>query len=127
MKIQVRRISMRTGMIGAVLLATLLLGACGGNDEDDEAALASATATSGPRMTSIAKSRFESPMKVALGSTVTWVNEDAISHNVVGDNGAFRSDKMDKGDTFTHEFKSAGLFEYTCTFHPGMDGLIQVE
>jgi len=115
------------GMIGAVLLTTLLLGACGGSDEDVEAALASATATSGPRTTSISKNKFETPMKVALGSTVTWVNEDAIAHNVVGDDGAFKSGTLDKGDTFTHEFKSAGRFEYTCTFHPGMDGVIQVE
>jgi len=127
MRIRWRRAAMWAGAVGAALAAVLLLGACGTSEADDEAALASATATSGPRTSSIAKNRFETPMKVAVGSKVTWVNEDAIAHNVIGQDGAFKSGTLDKGDTFTHEFTAAGLFKYTCTFHPGMDGVIQVE
>ena len=119
--------SSRWAAVLAVCLAAALLAACGSSSADDEAALATATASSGPRTSSILKNKFE-PMKVAVGSKVTWVNDDAVAHNVIGKDGApFKSGTLDKGDTFTHEFASAGLFKYTCTFHPGMDGVIQVE
>jgi len=114
-------------VLAVCLTGAALLGACGGSGSDDEAALASATATSGPRTSSILKNKFE-PMKVTVGSKVTWVNDDAVAHNVIGKDGApFKSGTLDKGDTFTHEFTSAGTFKYTCTFHPGMNGVIQVE
>lgn len=114
-------------VLAVCLAAVTLLAACGGSGADDEAALASATATSGARTSSILKNKFE-PMKVTVGSKVTWVNNDAVAHNVIGTDGApFKSGTLDKGDTFTHEFTSAGTFKYTCTFHPGMNGIIQVE
>ncbi|MEZ4553925.1 MAG: plastocyanin/azurin family copper-binding protein [Dehalococcoidia bacterium] len=112
--------------IAGSLLAAALLASCG-DSADDEAAMAAATVTSGPRTTVMEKNRFETPMRVAVGSTVTWVNEDRIAHNVIAKDGAFKSGTMDEGDTFSHEFTTAGRFEYVCTFHPGMDGVIQVE
>lgn len=121
------RTSTWVAVLAMCVAGAVLLAACGGADTDDDAALASATVTSGPRTSSIAKNKFESPMRVAVGSKVTWVNDDGLSHNVVGGDGAFKSGTLDKGDTFTHEFTEAGLFKYTCTFHPGMNGVIQVE
>ncbi|MGE0230027.1 MAG: plastocyanin/azurin family copper-binding protein [Dehalococcoidia bacterium] len=108
------------------MLAGALLVACG-DSVDQEAALAAATVTSGPRTTIIKQNKFETPMRVAVGSSVTWVNEDRIAHNVIAKDGSFKSGTMDEGDTFSHEFTTAGRFEYVCTFHPGMDGVIQVE
>jgi plastocyanin len=108
------------------LLATALLAACGGSD-DAQTPDASVTVTSGARTTHIERNDFESPMKVTAGSEVTWVNDDGIAHNVVGANDAFRSDTMKKGDTFVHTFDTAGSFKYTCTFHPGMNGVIEVQ
>jgi plastocyanin len=111
----------------ALLALPAALVACGGSDEDDAAALAAATMTSGPRTSEIANNKFETPMKVAIGSEVTWVNTDGIDHNVIAADDSFRSDSLDEGDTFVHTFTTAGTFEYTCAFHPGMDGVIQVQ
>ena len=111
----------------ALLALPLALVACGESDEDKAAALAAATMTSGPRTSEIADNKFETPMKVAVGSEVTWVNTDGIDHNVIAADDSFRSDSLDEDDTFVHTFTTAGTFEYTCAFHPGMDGVIQVQ
>lgn len=105
----------------------MALVACSGGGDNAEA-LASATLTTGPRTSEMKDNRFETPMRVAIGSEVTWVNKDGINHNVIAkDGGPFKSDTMGRNDTFTHRFETAGTFKYTCTFHPGMDGIIQVE
>lgn len=110
-----------------LLALPLALAACGGSDEDDAAALAAATITSGPRTSEIAGNKFETPIKVATGSEVTWVNKDGVDHNVIAADDSFRSDTLDEDETFVHTFTTAGTFEYTCAFHPGMDGVIQVQ
>jgi plastocyanin len=33
---------------------------------------------------------------------------------------------MKKGDTYSFTFNEAGTFDYTCTFHPGMNGKVIV-
>lgn len=111
----------------ALLALPLALAACGESDEDKAATLAAATMTSGPRTSEIADNKFETPMKVAVGSEVTWVNTDSIDHNVIAADNSFRSDSLDEGDTFVYTFTTAGTFEYACAFHPGMDGVIQVQ
>jgi plastocyanin len=115
----------RFGLVVVLLAASLALVACGG--EDAETSDVPATVTTGPRTTEIRGNKFESPMKVAVGSQVTWVNSDSIPHNVIADEGSFRSDTLEDDDTFVHTFDTAGRFEYTCTFHPGMDGVVEVE
>ena len=120
----------RTAYLLALLAMVALpfaLVACGGGDDEDAAAAASATVTNGPRTSEIRSNEFESPMKVAAGSEVTWVNTDGVAHNVIAGDGSFRSDTLEEDDTFVHTFDRAGSFEYTCAFHPGMDGVIEVE
>lgn len=108
-------------------LSIALVVACGGDDNDDAAAAAAATVTSGPRLSEIRDIKFESPMKVVAGSEVTWVNKDGAPHNVIGKNNSFKSGTLDKDDTFKHTFETAGRFEFTCTFHAGMDGVVEVQ
>ena len=66
-------------------------------------------------------------MRIAVGSEVTWVNKDGVAHNLIGSDGAFKSSTLNKGDTFTHTFDAAGRFTFTCAFHAGMDGVIEVQ
>jgi plastocyanin len=110
----------------ALLALTLALGACGGDDGDADAG-ATATVTSGPRTTEISGNDFESPIKVTAGSEVTWVNKDGVAHNVIGDEDSFRSETLNEDDTFTYTFSTPGRFEYVCTFHPGMEGVVEVQ
>jgi nitrite reductase (NO-forming) len=75
-----------------------------------------------------------SPANVAVGTTVTWTNQDSTLHTVYSgspDDSAnsgklFQSTYMAKGQTFEHKFDTAGTFDYYCTLHPFMLGKIVV-
>jgi plastocyanin len=75
-----------------------------------------------------------SPANVAVGTTVTWTNDDATLHTVYSglpsdpqQGQLFQSDFMTKGKTFTHTFDTAGTFDYYCTLHPFMIGQVVVK
>jgi plastocyanin len=57
---------------------------------------------------------------------VRWVNEGAVDHNTTGANGAWTSPNLAPNQTFQREFNTVGEFQYSCTLHPGMDGIIRV-
>jgi len=61
---------------------------------------------------------------VALGGTVTWTNDDGVTHTVTGD--GFDSGNLAPGDTFSQTFDEAGTYEYECTIHAGMRGTVTV-
>jgi plastocyanin len=64
---------------------------------------------------------------VAIGTTITWTNQDTTAHTVTSRNGVFDSGKMSQGDTFSYTFNEKGDFEYYCTFHPDMTGSVIVQ
>jgi plastocyanin len=55
---------------------------------------------------------------ISAGTTVTWTNEDPISHRVVhlpelpGDKELFHSEPFSKGETFSYTFQRAGRYYY---------------
>ena len=59
-----------------------------------------------------------------VGSTVTFVNEDPMGHNVLGQ--GWGTDALLSGATFTHAFDEPGTYAYACTIHPGMVGVVSV-
>jgi plastocyanin len=67
-----------------------------------------------------------SPVRVALGNSVTWINNDNITHTSTADGGAWHS-VIAPGRTFTRTFTTTGSFSYHCTIHPGMVGTIEVQ
>lgn len=74
-----------------------------------------------------------SPANVAVGTTVTWMNNDATLHTAVsgtpdsGPSGEFDSSYLAKGKTFSHKFDTAGTFDYYCTLHPFMVAQVVVK
>ena len=74
-----------------------------------------------------------SPANVAVGTTVTWKNDDATLHTATsgtpdsGPSGEFDSSYLAKGKTFQHTFDKAGTFDYYCTLHPFMIGQVVVK
>jgi plastocyanin len=142
--------------IAALLLLTLtlLVAACGGGSSATTTTVAPGTTattaptgttatTAAPGSTTTASSttgggnevqvimtnRSYDPETVTIkvGDTVTWVNQDAPQHDVVADNGEFKSDLFDKGQSFSHTFTAAGTYPYHCSIHPGMTGTVIVE
>ena len=59
---------------------------------------------------------------VAVGTTVTWENQDGMSHN-----GSFKSPDLGSGKTFSFTFEKAGTYTYSCHIHPSMKGTVVVQ
>lgn len=67
-------------------------------------------------------------LTVAVGTTVTWINQDDIPHTVVATDGkSFRSKVLDTGDRFSFTFARPGRFGYFCSIHPHMTGTVLVK
>jgi len=77
------------------------------------------------------------------GSTVRWINEDPIAHDVTSGSvvsgrrarqvkksrqpdGKFHSGAYGQGKTYEHTFDDAGDYPYFCTIHPSMTGVVHV-
>lgn len=67
-----------------------------------------------------------STITVAVNSTVTWTNKDAITHTVTSDTGLFDSGNVPAGSSFSHTFTTAGTFPYHCKIHPTMVATVVV-
>ena len=67
------------------------------------------------------------PLIVAVGTTVTWTNNDSIPHDSVADGGQWSSPILSPGQTFQFRFSTAGTFPYKCTLHPNMVGTVTVQ
>jgi plastocyanin len=64
---------------------------------------------------------------VPAGSTVTWTNADDVPHRIASSDGAFASSPaLDTGDQYAFRFTRAGRYEYFCSLHPKMMGVIIV-
>ena len=65
--------------------------------------------------------------KVAVGTTVTWINRDDIPHTVVSTDKVFKSKVLDTDDKFSYTFDKPGAYPYFCSIHPKMTGKVVVE
>jgi plastocyanin len=68
-----------------------------------------------------------SEITVAPGTTVTWVNNEAMPHTVVDSNKGFRSKALVKDASFSFTFATAGDYNYLCSIHPNMKGKVIVK
>jgi plastocyanin len=67
-----------------------------------------------------------STITVTAGTTITWTNKDAVTHNVTSNPALFSSGAMGNGATYSFTFPDKGTFSYTCTIHPSMKGTVVV-
>jgi len=65
-------------------------------------------------------------LDIKTGDTVVWTNNDDRDHNVTEGAGAFKSDNLKPGKSFSFQFNKTGKFSYSCTYHPRMKGMITV-
>jgi plastocyanin len=108
-------------VLAASLLAFGLLTACNGSSTP------ATTAGSGHQVIMTNRSYDPREITVKVGDTVTWVNQDAPKHDVVANNGEFKSTLFDKGQSFSFTFTKAGTYPYYCSIHPGMTGTVIVQ
>ncbi|WP_189093383.1 plastocyanin/azurin family copper-binding protein [Deinococcus ruber] len=67
------------------------------------------------------------PLSVAAGTTVTWVNTGKVTHNVSSvDLPGIRSASLHPGESYSYTFTAPGIFTYYCSYHEGMSATITV-
>lgn len=66
-------------------------------------------------------------LTIKAGQTVTWVNQDAVVHTVVAQDGSWASTNLATGASFRHRFSSPGKYPYRCGIHYEMKGTVIVE
>jgi plastocyanin len=70
---------------------------------------------------------FDPPdLTVKKGTKVEWENYDSAAHNVVADDGTFKSDSLSKDAKFSYTADKPGTYPYVCTFHANMKGTLTV-
>jgi plastocyanin len=116
----------RLVLVAVAGLLAVALGACGtsGATTTDDTPAEAADPTAGPTVTLKDLTYSPKTLTVKAGTTVTWVWRDgAITHDVKGDN--FQS-KIQAQGSFRHRFTQPGSYDYLCTLHPNMTGVIEV-
>lgn len=66
-------------------------------------------------------------LTIHVGDTVTWTNSDPVVHTVTSATGAFDSGDIATDVSYSVTFTDPGTYEYLCTPHPDMTGMIVVE
>lgn len=66
-------------------------------------------------------------VRVKVGGSVTWTNDDDRDHTVKATDGSFTSPSLSPGQTFTRAFKTKGTIKYGCPYHPRERGTVVVE
>lgn len=137
---------LRTRLPAFPLVLALVLAGCGGGDDADVADTpqAEAPATSAPAAGDAAPVadtggrvlvqgfRFQpAELTVAVGSTVTWSNEDDIRHTATSGtpgaaDGRFAVALDGKGTQGSASFGEAGRYTYFCEVHTSMLGTVVV-
>jgi plastocyanin len=66
-------------------------------------------------------------VKVVIGvnDTVVWVNEDTALHTVTS-TARFFDYQLQPGQRASYTFTRPGRYEYSCTVHPWMQGVVEV-
>jgi plastocyanin len=65
-------------------------------------------------------------LNVRVGDTVTWTNNDAVSHTSTSNTGVWSSPVLNHGQSYSFTFTSIGHFPYHCAIHISMLGVIVV-
>jgi plastocyanin len=108
-------------LLAIVVIASSFLAQASGREE--------ATPAAAPVRIRIDNFAFSpSELKIAVGTTVEWINRDDIPHTVVSDDKAtFKSKALDTDDKFSYTFTKPGTYSYFCSVHPKMTGKIIVQ
>lgn len=109
-KVMARKLAVITIFL---VLAAILAGAC-------------SSGSSGNTVSISGYSFSPASLNVSTGTTVTWTNNDSVTHTVTSDTGAFSSGDLNPGQTFSYTFNQAGSFAYHCSIHTYMHGTVTV-
>jgi plastocyanin len=129
---------MRFGSFALILAASAVLTlGCSGSSSTTPTPTPTPTPPAGAASLTIAMPRgatlltttayAPNPATVAVGATVTWVNNDVDPHTSTSTTNVWGSPTLQPGASFSFRFASAGSFPYNCLIHPNMVGTIVVQ
>ena len=124
--------------VSPLLVVGLLLAGCGGGPSEDTpqgeavnpGVQEDSTDPKGSNTVVMKNIEYEpKKLTVKVGQTVTWVNQEAIEHNVVAEEAdpPLKSQLFGKDGKFEYKPTQAGTISYVCTVHPGMEATLVVE
>lgn len=114
-------------ILSAAVAAAGILG-CSGSSVTGSTTNMSGGSTSGITIANFTYSPKVDTVKV--GTTVTWTNNDALSHTTTSDQGLWDSKALTgpsgggsygggtSGQSFSYMFSQTGSYSYHCTIHP---------
>ena len=70
---------------------------------------------------------FPRELTVKTGTTVTWVNRDAVPHDATDEAEGWGTGKLGRSESATLAFESPGRYQYFCTIHPDMKATLTVQ
>lgn len=72
---------------------------------------------------------YPAQLTVAPGTMIQWANSGSEGHDVTGQGpgGAWRSGPLAPGEQYERTFYLPGTYDYVCTVHPQMRGLLLVK
>lgn len=132
----------------AVAAMAAALTACGGGDDaasDNAPVAGSSTAAVAGSSVSVKGLAFNPPtLKVAAGTTVTWTDDESITHTVTSGavtgvapttglrsgqtpDGTFDGRLNSKDAKFSFTFTKPGTYSYFCSIHQGMNAQVVVD
>ncbi len=117
-------------LVAFALLSALLLVLLSGCSSKPPVVPSADAASVDVAATVVVKDMQYTPASVTVkpGQAVTWVFDDGVvKHDVIAADGSFVSDLLVSGASYTHVFDEAGTFDYTCSPHPRMSGVVIVE
>jgi plastocyanin len=116
-----------------VLVLAVVVTSCGGSSYST--APSTTPIPAGPTTVLVPSGAYAGPgpgfapttLTVAVGTTVTWGNNDSTAHTATADGGQWNSNNISSGKTFTFKFDASGTYKYHCTIHSFMNGTIVVQ
>lgn len=117
-------------MLAFALLSALLLVVLSGCSSKPPVVPSADAASVDVAVTVVVKDMKFTPAEVTIkpGQAVTWVFDDGVvKHDVVAEDGSFVSELLLAGGSYTHVFDEAGTYDYTCSPHPSMLGVVTVK
>jgi plastocyanin len=65
-------------------------------------------------------------IEITAGTTVEWTNNDPLAHSVTSPEGGFDSGLIQSGASWRRTFTTPGTYNFSCTPHPFMKGVVIV-
>lgn len=108
------------------MMLLIMASGCKGDDDDDGNGRNNGPRQNGSEIQMSASSFLPQTFTVSAGTAVRWVNSSQMNHTVTSNDGLF-DQAVSPGGSFVYTFTTPGTYNYVCTIHSGMSGVVIVE